>query len=104
MRQRWLGSSGLRVPQIAIEGEDVELLGEGRIRAVGATLEATVLGDVSDADALRSAHERGVPVVVRARTPEQVHAALSRPEVSTALVPPDERHLLDLDLVEMTYG
>jgi hypothetical protein len=43
-------------------------------------------------------------VVVRARTPEQVKAALARPEVACALVPPDRRDLLELDLTELTYG
>jgi hypothetical protein len=43
-------------------------------------------------------------VVVRASTAEQVQVALSRPEVACALVPPDRRDLLDLDLTEITYG
>ena len=91
MRQRWFGASGRRVPEIAVEGElDLN--------------DALVLEDVADAPRLRDAHERGQPVVVRARTPEQVQAALARPEVACALVPADRRDLLDLDLVELTYG
>jgi hypothetical protein len=43
-------------------------------------------------------------VVVRAASPEQVKAALARPEVSVALVPPERRELLELDLRELTYG
>ena len=42
------------------------------------------------------------PVVVRARTAEEVKAALSHPEVACALV--SDPALLDLDLVKMTYG
>jgi hypothetical protein len=42
--------------------------------------------------------------VVRARSAEQIKAALSHPEVATALIPPDRRDLLDVDLRELTYG
>jgi hypothetical protein len=76
------------VPEIAVEGE-LELG------------EALVLDTVDD-EALRAAHERGQPVVVRARTAEEVKAALARPEVATALV--DDPALLELDLTELTYG
>jgi hypothetical protein len=41
---------------------------------------------------------------VRAATAEAVKAALGHPEVASALVPPDRRDLLDLDLRELTYG
>lgn len=91
MRERWFGATGRRVPQIAVEGE----LG---------VADALVLDDVSDVSALRKAHEAGRPVAVRAGTAEAVKTALARPEVSVALVPPDRRELLELDLVEMTYG
>jgi hypothetical protein len=91
VRQRWFGASGRRVPEIAVEG-DLDLD------------DALVLDDVADSAALREAHERGRPVVVRARTAEQVTAALARPEVASVLVPPDARELLELDLVELTYG
>ena len=91
MRQRWFGASGRRVPEIALEGE----LDLG---------DALVLDDVDDVPRLREAHERGRPVVVRARTPEQVKAALARPEVASVLVPAETPELLDLDLVELTYG
>jgi hypothetical protein len=91
VRERWFGATGRRVPELAVEGElDVE--------------GALVLDDVSDAGALREAHEQGRPVVVRAASPEDVKRALSRPEVACALVPPDRRDLLDLDLTELTYG
>jgi hypothetical protein len=33
-----------------------------------------------------------------------VLAALGRPEVASVLVPPEKRHLLDLDLIQETYG
>jgi hypothetical protein len=91
LRQRWFGATGRQVPEIAVEGE----LDLG---------EALVLGDVFDASALEAAHAEGRPVVVRARTAEQVQVALARPEVACALVPPDRRDLLDLDLTELTYG
>jgi hypothetical protein len=91
MRERWFGATGRRVPEIAVEGE-LELE------------DALVLAEVGDGALLHEAHEAGRPVVVRAATPEQVKAALARPEVSVALVPPDRRDLLELDLRELTYG
>jgi len=91
VRERWFGATGRRVPEIAVEGElDVE--------------GALVLEDVSDQMGLHVAHEHGTPVVIRARTAEEVKAALARPEVSTVLVPADRRELLELDLRELTYG
>jgi hypothetical protein len=91
LRERWFGATGRRVPEIAVEGE-LELD------------DALVLDDTDDLAGLHAAHEEGRPVVVRARTPEQVKAALARPEVACALVPPDRRDLLELDLTELTYG
>jgi hypothetical protein len=91
VRERWFGSTGRRVPEIAVEGQ-FELD------------DALVVDDVFDADALHAAHSEGRPVVVRARTAEQVQVALARPEVACALVPPDRRDLLELDLTELTYG
>lgn len=89
MRERWFGATGRRVPEIAVEGTlDVE--------------GAVVLDAVGDAPALADAHSRGVPVVVRAATADEVIAALQRPEVACVLVPSEE--LLDLDLPEITYG
>jgi hypothetical protein len=88
VRERWFGATGRRVPEIALEGElDLD--------------EALVLDAIED-DALKLAHEQGRPVVVRAATAEDVKAALSRPEVATALV--KDRSLLELDLTELTYG
>jgi hypothetical protein len=88
MRERWFGATGRRVPEIALDGH----LDLG---------DALVL-DTPDDDALRAAHEQGRPVVVRARTVDEVKAALARPEVATALVP--DSALLELDLTEITYG
>ena len=88
MRERWFGATGRRVPEIALEG-DLELG------------DALVL-DAVDEPRLREAHEQGRPVVVRARTAEEVKTALARPEVASALV--DDPVLLDLDLTELTYG
>lgn len=79
------------MPEIAVEGElDLD--------------EALVLEDLSDPEKLQEAHEAGRPIVVRAASAEEVKEALSRPEVATALVPPDRRELLELDLRELTYG
>jgi hypothetical protein len=88
VRERWFGATGRRVPEIILEGE-IELD------------DALVL-DAIEEDALREAHDRGRPVVVRASTAEDVKAALARPEVAAALV--TDRRLLDLDLTELTYG
>ena len=91
MRERWFGATGRRVPEIAVEGElDVD--------------DALVLDDVSDAEKLHEAHEAGRPIVVRANAAEEIKVALSHPEVAVALVPPDQRDLLELDLRELTYG
>lgn len=75
-----------------------ELALEGSLEVEG----ALVLEDVSNAEQLREAHERGTPVVVRAGTREAVKEALARPEVACVLVPSEE--LLALDLTELTYG
>jgi hypothetical protein len=91
LRERWFGSSGRRVPEIAVEGE-LELG------------DALVLDDVSDKAALKQAHEQGRAVVVRAGSAEAVKAALARPEVASVIVPADKRELLELDLTELTYG
>ncbi len=89
MRERWFGATGRKVPQIALEGT-VDLDG------------ALVLEDVSDLAAIHAAHERGTPVVVRASSVEEVHAALSLGAVACALV--SDESLLSLDLAGMTYG
>jgi len=91
VRERWFGATGRRVPEIAVEGE-LDIDG------------AIVLDDVSDPEALREAHEAGRPIVVRARTPEEIKLALSHPEVAAVLVPSDRRELLEVDLRELTYG
>ena len=91
MRERWFGATGRRVPELAVEGE----LDLG---------DALVLDDVSDEAALRDAHARGTPVVVRAGDEASIAAALARPEVASVLVPTDRRELLDVDLRRLTYG
>jgi hypothetical protein len=88
MRERWFGATGRRVPEIALAGE--------------LELDAALVLDSVDVAALRDAHVEGRPVVIRASTPEEVKAALSRPEVACALV--TDPALLELDLTEMTYG
>ncbi len=90
MRERWFGSTGRKVPQIAVEGElDVD--------------GALVLDELDD-EALRAAFEQGRPIVVRAGSAEAVVKALKRPEVSSVLVPGEHRELLELDLIQITYG
>ena len=89
MRERWFGATGRKVPEIALEGT-VDLEG------------VLVLDDVSDVAGIHAAHRAGTPVVVRASTAEDVHAALSLGAVSCALV--SDESLLSLDLAEMTYG
>jgi hypothetical protein len=91
LRQRWFGSTGRLVPEIAVEG-DLELEG------------ALVLESVTDEAALKEAHESGRPVVVRADSAEAVKRALARPEVAAVVVPESKRELLELDLTELTYG
>ena len=90
MRERWFGATGRRVPELALEGE--------------VDVEGAVILDVPDAEELRRAFDEGTPVVVRASSPEDVKAALSRPEVACVLLPPDRTDLLALDLTELTYG
>ena len=89
MRERWFGSTGRQVPELALEGS-LDLQG------------ALVLDGVGDDERLREAHAHGTPVVVRATTPAEIKAALARPEVASVLVPTDE--LLALDLTALTYG
>jgi hypothetical protein len=91
VRERWFGATGRRVPEIAVDGElDLD--------------DALVLDDVSDTQQLHAAHAAGRPIVVRARSAEEIKTALSHPEVATALVPPDRRELLEVDLRALTYG
>jgi hypothetical protein len=81
------------VPELAVEGDPALPVEE-----------ALVLDSVDDLPAIAEAFAAGRPVVVRASSPEQVRAALSRPEVAAVLVPEDRRDLLELDLTELTYG
>jgi hypothetical protein len=103
-RLRWLGATGIQVPEIAVEGEDLEVPEPGRVRVGEEEFEALVLESVGDPARLEEAHERGVPVVVRASDEEEVASALARPEVACALVPPRRRELRDLDLRRFKYG
>lgn len=92
MRERWFGSTGRRVPEIAAEGNPAVPVED-----------ALVLDDVDDDARLREAHAVGTPVVVRADTAEKVARALRRPEVASVLVPATAPELLELDLTELTY-
>jgi hypothetical protein len=89
MRERWFGSTGRKVPEVVLEGT-ADLEG------------ALTLDDVSDLERIRKAHLEGTPVVVRARTAEEVVNALARGEVACVLV--RDESLLSLDLAELTYG
>jgi hypothetical protein len=93
MRERWWGGSGRRVAELAVEGDPSLPVDE-----------ALVLDGVHDLQPITEAFEAGRPVVVRASSPEEVRAALSRPEVAAVLVPEEKRDLLELDLTELTYG
>ena len=61
-----------------------------------------MVDSVDYVEALRSAHDAGVPVVARAADAKAVARALRQPEVACVLVP--DPALLDLDLPELTYG
>jgi len=90
LRERWFGASGRKVPQIAVEGElDVD---------------GALVLDAIDDGALRDAFDEGRPVIVRAASADDVLAALKRPEVSSVLVPAEQRELVDVDLIKLTYG
>jgi hypothetical protein len=91
VRERWLGATGRKVPEIAVEGE-IDLPAE------------TLILDAVDVGKLQEAHGKGRPVAIRADTAQNVKTALARPEVSCVLVPPAQRALVDLDLRELTYG
>ena len=91
MRERWLGATGHKVPEIVVEGE-LDLP------------EATLVLESLDAVALRDAFDHGRPVAVRADTAEAVRAALARPEVSCVMVRAEHRELTQLDLRALTYG
>jgi hypothetical protein len=93
MRERWFGSTGRRVPEIAVEGDPAVPLDQ-----------ALLVDDVDDVAVLQEAHAAGRPVVVRAASAEGVVRALARPEVASVVVPPSARELLELDLTGLTYG
>jgi uncharacterized Ntn-hydrolase superfamily protein len=90
VRERWFGSTGRKVPQIAVEGE--------------LDTDGAVVLDALEDEALRKAFDEGRPVVIRADSPEAVLQALKRPEVSSVVVPEAKRELVELDLIRMTYG
>ena len=93
MRGRWWGASGRQVPELAMEGDPAVPVEE-----------ALVVDSPHDPEELHAAFAAGTPVVVRAATPEDVRAALARPEVASVLVPAGREDLLALDLTELTYG
>jgi hypothetical protein len=92
-RERWFGATGVRVPEIAVEGDE-------RIPLAG----ALVVESVIEVEVLVAAHRSGTPVVVRAADAEAVRQALARPEVACVLVPAGRAELIELDLRRLTYG
>ena len=90
MRERWLGATGRRVPEIAIEGE-LELP------------EDVLWLEQAKPEEIKAAHAAGRPVAAHADTPQGVKDALAHPEVASVLVPPERHELLDLDLTALTY-
>ena len=92
MRERWLGATGRKVPEVAVEGE-IELPDD-----------TLVVADVTDTAGLRAAFDKGRPVAVRASSAAEVQTALARPEVSCVLIPAAHHDLLELDLRALTYG
>lgn len=103
MRKRWLGATGLRVPEIAVEDDDLSVE-DGQVYIEGQRYAALIVEPATDRLRIRDSHARGVPVLVRARTAAEVQEALSRPEVACALVPRSAAHLRELDLRALTYG
>ena len=59
-RERWFGATGVRVPEIAVEGDERVPLAD-----------ALVVESVVEVEALVEAHRRGTPVVVRCATPRR---------------------------------
>lgn len=92
------------MPEIAIEGDDVEAPDDHHIRIGERDIEALVLEEIGDLEALHEAHLRGTPVVVRAAGPREVAAALEHPEVACVLVPPGRSDLKEIDLRRLKYG
>ena len=93
-RERWFGATGMRVPEIAIEGDERVPLADALV--VESVVEVAALA--------RGARRAGTPVVVRCADAESVRLALARPEVACVLVPADRAELLELDLRRLTYG
>jgi hypothetical protein len=104
VRTRWLGATGVRVPEIAVEGDDLDTLDNHHIRIGDSDIEALVLEEIGDVEALQEAHLRGTPVVVRAADAQEVAAALEHPEVACVLIPPGREDLKELDLRRLKYG
>jgi hypothetical protein len=92
------------VPEIAVDGDDLEALDDHHIRIGDSDIEALVLEEIGDLEALHEAHLRGTPVVVRAAGAPEVAAALEHPEVACVLVPPGRADLKELNLRRLKYG
>jgi hypothetical protein len=103
MRERWLGATGRKVPEIGVEGDDLILPDAEHVTVADTTYDALVLDDATDVGRMQAAHRAGRPVIVRAATASAVTDALARPEVACVAVPPESRELRELDLTALTY-
>jgi hypothetical protein len=104
MRERWFGATGLQIPEIAVEGEDLDFPDDDHARVGERTFEIALVDLTSNGETLARAHAEGMPVVVRGKTAADVKSALARPEVACIAIPRSARHLRELDLTELTYG
>lgn len=104
MRERWFGATGLRVPEIAVEGRDIELPDARHARLGGELHEALIVEAELDQERLAAAHAAGIPVIARAATADGVQSALAHPEVACVVVPASAAALQTVDLTELTYG
>ena len=92
MRERWLGATGIRVPEIAVEGE-LEL-----------PVDVLWLEDVEHRRAACGARGRAAGRCPCGHARKESRLRSRHPEVACVLVPPERRELLDLDLTALTYG
>ena len=90
MRERWLGATGLRVPEIAVEGE-LELP------------EDVLWLESTTPRSCKEAHAAGRPVAAHADTPEGVRRLSPTPRSPACSSPPSSRELVELDLTALTY-
>ena len=91
MRERWLGATGRKVPEIVVEGEL-------------ALPEDVLVLEVVDAKRCAGPSMQAGRSSCAPTLPKACGLALARPEVSCVLVPAEHRELTRLDLRTLTYG